>query len=283
MKVAFYLATGCSGCELSILDYAEVFEEILDFDVVWAPLFEDSRLEDLEKIDEIDVSFVEGGVSNEEQIRVVRTLRKKSKKLVALGTCASFGGVPGLINLNGDSFASIFGKVKPRTVYREESGELLTLPKVTRVKAIGEVVRVDAKVPGCPPTEGQIRESFKKEGMISSKLSVCSSCPRKPEKFEKFAKVKRSYNQTEKCFLNEGIICFGFSTFGDCKATCPKVGVPCRGCFGSEGDFGARVIDALAPLMSDEALRSLVEEYPNFEKILYAYTLPASVLKGRKK
>ena len=42
---------------------------------------------------------VTGGVRTEEHRKIAQEMRKKCKTLIALGSCACFGGVPALANL----------------------------------------------------------------------------------------------------------------------------------------------------------------------------------------
>lgn len=116
MKVAFYLASGCSGCQLSLLDLSERLLDVMsEVEIVWAaPLLKDSRYHQLSEMEDgsIDVAFVEGGIRLDDQEEVVRILRAKSRVLVALGICATSGGVPGLSNFHSkeEIFEAVYRK-----------------------------------------------------------------------------------------------------------------------------------------------------------------------------
>ena len=101
-KLAIYWAASCGGCEISILG---IDDKILDvakaFDIVFCPCIADGKVSDVEKMadGEIDVCLFNGGIRTSEQEYMARLLRQKSKVLVAFGSCASEGCIPGLANL----------------------------------------------------------------------------------------------------------------------------------------------------------------------------------------
>ena len=102
-KLAIYWAASCGGCEISIL---AIDEKILDvaaaFDIVMCPCIADGKVRDIEKMadKEIDLCLFNGGIRTSEQEYMAQLLRRKSKVLVAFGSCASEGCIPGLGNMN---------------------------------------------------------------------------------------------------------------------------------------------------------------------------------------
>ena len=101
-KFAIYWAGSCGGCEIAFLD---IREKILDVDkavdLVFCPCIMDTKYQDVEAMSngEIDVCLFNGVIRNEENLHLAELLRKKSKVLVAYGSCATEGCVPGLANL----------------------------------------------------------------------------------------------------------------------------------------------------------------------------------------
>ncbi len=290
IRIGFYLSTGCFGCEAAILD---MLPDLPDFKVVWAsPTMGDGKYDDIPKI---DVAIVEGCVRTSENEEIVKILREKSKIFVALGTCACFGGIPGLANLHSkdEIFEIVYkrtlttddGKYPQKTVLVDGKYEL-TLPEIYEdVKPLGEVVDVDIFVPGCPPSEENIRIMFDliergKKGWAYSGKSVCESCP---YKFEGGMECIERFFDVESCFISNNVLCFGPAT-SDCGALCTRVGVPCRGCFGPVKDVrdqGAKIIDFLSTIMSERAIEDLEKNYPNLAKMIYLYTLPSSIIRKR--
>src|SRR3974390_342777 len=102
-KLALYWAASCGGCEIAVL---AVNEKILDvaalFDIVFWPVAVDAKIHDVERMadGEIDVCLFNGAIRTSEQEYMAQLLRRKSKVLVAFGSCASEGCIPGLGNLN---------------------------------------------------------------------------------------------------------------------------------------------------------------------------------------
>ena len=102
-KLAIYWAASCGGCEISILGIdAKILDVAAAFDIVFCPCIADGKVRDVEKMDdgEIDVCLFNGGIRTSEQEYMAQLLRQKSKVLVAFGSCASEGCIPGLANLH---------------------------------------------------------------------------------------------------------------------------------------------------------------------------------------
>ena len=103
LKIAFYWAASCGGCEIAVLD---INEKILDVvqaaDIVFWPVALDVKYKDVEAMPDkfIDVCFFNGSIRTEEQEHMAKLLRQKAKTLVAFGSCAHEGCIPGLANLH---------------------------------------------------------------------------------------------------------------------------------------------------------------------------------------
>ena len=101
-KVAFYSAASCGGCEEAVINLDEDLLKVMDaVDIILWPAFFDFKSKDIEALEdgEIAVSFVSGAVRLSEQEEMVKLLRQKSQLVVAFGSCAHMGGIPGLGNL----------------------------------------------------------------------------------------------------------------------------------------------------------------------------------------
>ena len=102
-KFAMYWAASCGGCEIAVLN---THEKILDldanFEVVFWPVAMDAKYKDVEAMedDSILLTLFNGGIRNDENEHIAKLLRKKSKIMVAFGSCACEGCVPGLANLS---------------------------------------------------------------------------------------------------------------------------------------------------------------------------------------
>jgi len=313
-KFAIYWAASCGGCEIAFLD---IREKLLDVDkavdLIFCPCIMDTKYKDIEAMSdgEIDVCLFNGAIRNEENLHMAKLLRKKSKVLVAYGSCSSEGCIPGLANLtNRDEILKyVFEeapcldnpkKVLPKTKTKVKAGEL-TLPAMFEyVRTLGQVVDVDYKMPGCPPVADQIWAVI--EVILSGNLppkgsvigvnpkTVCDECSRtKDEK-----RIKEFFRphmikdiDPEKCLLEQGLICNGPATQAGCGALCPEVNLGCRGCYGpAEGiqDMGGKLAGAIASIIDSddpEEIEKIVDQIVDPVGTFYRFSLPSSLL-GRR-
>ena len=272
MKVVIDWLASCGGCDVSILDLdVKILDVIKEFEIVYWPVALDFKRKDLESLQDVDVAIVNGAVRTSEQEEELKLVRDKAKILIAYGSCACFGGIPGLGNQFSaedilkrayiETPSTTDGKI-PQTV-TNRNGIELTLPKfLDDVKPLDEVVEVDYYVPGCPPSRSTVEEMVDlllrlKRGekpekkVLASDKSLCYECPRFKE-FVRPPTINRPHEivaDYERCFLEQGIICLGFVTRGGCGARCIKANMPCRGCYGkipTAIDFGTEAITALS-------------------------------------
>ena len=270
--------SSCSGCEIAILNIGEDLVPLLTdhLDIVHAPVIMDhkyfgqcgdegSHLE----IPEAVVGIVTGGVSNEEHIEVLEEMRKKCKVLIALGSCATQGGIPAL--MNGQDSAVSFDEIFQTSstdegAQRPDDGvpELLD-----RTYALDEKVKIDLMLPGCPPNPAHIAEVITalledREPELPTK-SVCDTCPTKREGKGMVTTVKRYTENVEfdpekpisemRCLLEQGYLCMGPVTAAGCAKrgapSCIDARVPCRGCFGPVLPKGNQMLDMMNALASN--------------------------------
>lgn len=312
-KVAIYWLTACGGCDETIVDLNEAILQVASaVDIVLWPVAMDFKYASIRAMGkgEIALSIIHGSVRNSEQYEMARLLREKSQLVLAFGSCACFGGTPGLANFRSkdDILRWVYRDaptvVNPKAVQPQTEtvidGHRLTLPEFyDRVYPLNKVIEVDYYLPGCPPPSNLVASAI--SAVLEGKLPLrgatlaphkplCDSCPRnesKPLKIEIDA-VKRIHTieaDPDKCFLAQGIVCLGPATRSGCGETCIRVNTPCRGCFGGpEGvtDSGTKFISALAALLSaekeDEAQRA-VDTIPDLAGTCYRFTLPSVSIK----
>lgn len=314
LKLALYWAATCGGCEVAVLD---LNEKILDVaalaDIYLWPVAMDFKYKDAEAWPDkfIDVCLFNGAIRNSENEHMAHLLRQKSKVLVAFGSCACFGGIPGLANVA--NAAQVFSRVyketwstnnpngvQPQTSVAVPEGEL-TLPKFyDTVRSLGQVEDVDYFLPGCPPVPERIWEAV--QAIVSGNLppkgsvvgagnkTVCDECPRKKEekKVTGFVRPHLFQADPERCLLEQGIICCGPATRSGCEARCLKAWMPCRGCYGPTDnvtDQGAKMLSALASILDvdDEAkAKQIMAGVVDPLGVFYRFTLPTSLLERAK-
>ena len=101
-RLAIYWASACGGCEVSLLNIGEKILTLDDgFEIVFCPCLADFKLEDLKSYPDghIDLCLFNGAIHSTENREMAHLLRRKSRILVAFGSCAHEGCVPGLANL----------------------------------------------------------------------------------------------------------------------------------------------------------------------------------------
>jgi F420-non-reducing hydrogenase small subunit len=172
-KVAFYWNASCGGCEEAVVDLAEDILKVADaVEIVLWPVAMDFKRSDVEalKDGEIAVAFLNGGVRTSEQEDWAKLLRRKSGLVVAFGSCAHLGGVPGLANFYDREgvFRTAYHDVpsmesgssaEPQRKTKMPEGEL-ELPEVyDRVYALDQVIDVDYYLPGCAPPPDLIMDA----------------------------------------------------------------------------------------------------------------------------
>ncbi len=201
LKIGIFKLSSCDGCQANFFDlpslweYCEVVHWLLGG---WAGEPED-----------MDVAFVEGSVSIEEEAQKLRDIRERSQILVTIGACATSGGVQALRNF-GDLRS--FKEVYPNPEFIE------VLEKSTPVK---EHVRVDYEIFGCPINPRSL-ESFIKAILHNRRPEIpdyplCMEC-----------KLRGNI-----CVIDAyQIPCLGPVVRSGCGALCPSVKRGCYGCFG---------------------------------------------------
>jgi len=323
-KLSVYWAASCGGCEIAVTN---LHEKILDvdanFDFMFCPCLIDTKKSDIEALDdnEIAITLFNGAIRTSENEEMANLLRKKSQTFIAFGACSFEGCIPGLANLTTkeDIFDTCYfsspstvneEKVIPNTYTKVPEGELELPEYYERVKPLKEVVDVDYFIPGCPPEPKQIwdviefvlsGEPLPPKGSIlgAGNSSVCEECTKIKEE-KKISKFYRTYEiipDTEKCLLEQGIVCMGIATRSGCEALCPKVNMPCIGCYGPpEGvsDQGAKMISALGSVidigesqnLSESKIPAHIDEIistiPDLAGTFYKSSLANSLLKGKK-
>ena len=95
LRLAIAGLTACSGCQLSLLNCEKELPGLLEqFEFQFFPLASSPAL----LTGEYDAALVEGCVSMPHEISLLQELRRRSRHLIALGTCAAWGGVAALRN-----------------------------------------------------------------------------------------------------------------------------------------------------------------------------------------
>ncbi|HTO94862.1 MAG TPA: oxidoreductase [Bacteroidota bacterium] len=312
-KLALYWAASCGGCEIAVLD---IHEKILDvagaFDIVFWPVAMDFKYAAVRAMEEksIDLCLFNGSIRNSENAEIARLMRAKSKILVAFGSCALEGGIPGLANLTSrdaimkwvykesPSTVASDGDAYPRTHTAMPEGEIEIPELWDTVKALDQVVDVDYTIPGCPPQPNQIwavmehilsGRPLPPAGSIlgAGEKTCCEECDRerKEKKITKFYRPFEIEPEPGACLLDQGIVCMGPATRSGCGALCPKANVPCRGCYGpppNAPDQGAKMLSALSSVIDaheEKEIERILDQIADPMGTFYRFSLAHSILR----
>jgi F420-non-reducing hydrogenase small subunit len=319
LKFGFYWAASCGGCEIAVLDTNEkILDVVAHADILFWPVAMDTKYDDVRAMPDrhMDVVFFNGSVRNSEQKEIAELLRKKAKTLVAFGSCAQHGCIPGLANLHNrkEVFQTAYHNepslddsagTEPQTRFKTDEGEL-TLPEFfDHVFPLDQVVEVDYYLPGCPPPVPLILNAVTAifEGKLPAKGTVlapvkalCDECVRNKHVAKKMPDIKRTWEiqaDPEECFLEQGIICMGPATRAGCETRCINGNQPCTGCLGPTPevtDQGAKMISALGSIlkvdaekeMTEEETRALLDKVKDPVGTFYMYGLASAIINHRR-
>ena len=315
-KLAFYWAASCGGCEITVTELGMGLVAASDLvDIVFWPCAMDFKYSDVEAMDdkEIDLCFFNGGIRTDENEHLAKLLRAKSKVLVAFGSCAHEGCIPGLANLFDAE--SIMERVYVTVPSLDESAG--TLPQISsqvpegeitlpafqdHLRTLAQTVDVDYFMPGCPPVVDQVWNVFQAalDGKLPPKGSIigayaktnCDLCERqKGQSSARIQAFKRPHEvqlDPEQCFLAQGVICYGPVTRAGCGLPCVNGNMPCRGCYGPPDgvvDQGTKLISTLGALIDTddpEQIEAIMDSMVDVVGTCYRFSLADSVLNELK-
>jgi F420-non-reducing hydrogenase small subunit len=315
LKLAVYWASACGGCSVSVLDVHEkLFDVIAAADFVFWPLALDIKYKDVEEMPDnyIDVTLFNGAVRNSENEHMANLLRKKSKILVAYGSCSHLGGIPGLANFSTkeDIFRRVYEesestinteKTRPLSEYKVKEG-LLEIPVFYNdVRSLSQTVEVDYYIPGCPPQTERLLEVFgaivsgaelppKGSVIGAGSKAQCDECVRKKTENKRIKKFYRPWeisDDGETCFMEQGVICMGPATREGCGYRCIKGNAPCRGCYGPTPgvtDPGTKMMSAIASIIDEkepEEINRVIEDIVDPAGLFYRFSLPVSLIRRK--
>ena len=217
-KVGIFGLTGCAGDQLQILnceDHLLRLTERMDIvDWVMARSNNDHACR-------LDVAFVEGVVATERDLETLKEIRARASTLVALGTCAVWGGLPAMQN-------EVPRDVLQREVYHEKADFLDSVEALPAT----HFVPFEVTLPGCPIERHEFLQVVN-----ALLLGTRAELPLSPVCWE----CKMRENICRVIHFHE--VCCGSMTRAGCGARCPSHGVACSGCRGpvEEPNYDANI------------------------------------------
>jgi len=315
IKLAVYWAAACGGCCVSVLDLHEkLLDVVAAADLIFWPMVFDKKYKEIEEIPDnyFDITFFNGAVRNSENEHMAGLLRKKSRTLIAYGSCAHLGGIPGLANLSAskDILCRIYKEsestvnpenIRPLPEYDVKEGRLYLPVFYDDVKSLSQVVDVDYHIPGCPPQEERLLEVF--DAIISGaelppkgsiigagEKTQCDECERQKTENKHIKKFYRPWEIIDDgitCFMEQGILCMGPSTRAGCGYRCIKSNAPCQGCYGPPSDTpdpGAKMMSTIASIIDEvepEDISRVLEDFVDPAGLFYRFSLPVSMIRKK--
>lgn len=235
-RLGVFKFTSCDGCQLSLLNLEEELLAVVDlFEVAYFREATDKPLRGT-----FDLALVEGSVSTERQKEEILDIRERARYLIAIGACATSGGLQAL--RNWASLSSYKARVYPSP---QDVHALSTSTPMS------DHVYVDFELWGCPVSTSALSEvlvSFILERRPALRgYSVCMECKR----------------HGIPCLLvSKEEPCLGPVTRAGCEALCPALGKSCYGCFGPKDDANVESLLSRFRLMglSSEDCRALLDK-----------------------
>jgi F420-non-reducing hydrogenase small subunit len=314
-KIALYWCASCGGCEETVVDLAEdILGLVAAVDIVLWPVAMDFKYAAVRAMPDqsIAATLLNGAIRSTEQEEMARLLRRKSQLLIAYGSCAVSGGIPGLANqFSREQILKYVyeeaptvvneGKTRPQLKWQEQGREV-SLPQLHNVvRSLDQVVAVDYYIPGCPPTPKVTKAALgallegrlpARGSVLSPDIALCQECQRKDSKpvnlaFTEFKRTHQKLIDPEQCLLAQGIVCLGPATRSGCEAQCPSGNMPCTGCFGGTNrvkDQGAKILSSLCSNLApkeEEEIDQVLAGIPDPVGTFYRYGLAKSLLRRK--
>ena len=206
-RVGIFGLTGCAGDQLQILNCEDRLLELArDLDIVDWVMVKTANDHGCS----LDIAFVEGVVATERDLQTLKAVRERSRTLVAIGTCAVWGGLPAMRNSLPDAVFAEHGGSAPGSA-----------TDAREARPAADFVPFDVLLTGCPieRTEflGLVRALLAGTTPELPAMPVCWEC-------------KTREIACRVIFHHE--VCCGAMTRGGCGARCPQHGVACAGCRG---------------------------------------------------
>jgi coenzyme F420-reducing hydrogenase gamma subunit len=209
-KVGIFGLTGCAGDQLVVLNCEDELLQLVDLLDIRSFVMASS---DPDEETELDIALVEGAVVTDRDAELLQRIRKRSRLLIALGTCAVWGGIAA----HGEgNWALMLGQVY---------GDMAERYRASQARSLSECVKVDAAITGCPIEKHELIAALSQ--LLNGNLPVFAHYP---------VCTECKMRENECLLVSSNAFCVGPLTVAGCNARCPTLGVACIGCRGPAPD-----------------------------------------------
>jgi len=226
--LAIFSLTCCEGCQFELLSFYDHFNELLKFYDI-----RNFRLGQGENLPgPFDVALIEGSPDSGKQIDFLKEVRKKTKVLIAIGSCAHLGGIQSERN-----------RLPKKLINKDH------------VLSVPEVVKTDYILPGCPISHTELyrclMDIYWNKIFTLPDLGVCFEC-------------RQNEN---KCLIKNDKPCLGPISRAGCNSVCINAGEACFGCRGpiEQANF-PKMKEILGTMMDEEEIENWLTIYGDYEK-----------------
>jgi coenzyme F420-reducing hydrogenase gamma subunit len=243
-RVAVHKFSSCDGCQLAFLNLGEDLLALAER----VELVHFAEAGPLDPEAEVDIAFVEGSVSVPDDLERIRRIRRHSRVLVAIGACATSGGIQGLRN-GADAGQWV------TQIYSHPDA----IDSLEHSTPIATHVKVDFELWGCPVSGRQ---------MLAAVNALLLGVAPRDDADKVCAECKRLGHPC--VMVSRGVPCMGPVTRAGCGALCPGLGRDCYGCYGPAENANADALAAqfarlgLTPLAVVQRFQSINSQAPAF-------------------
>ncbi|MFZ5432476.1 MAG: methyl viologen-reducing hydrogenase [Calditrichota bacterium] len=287
IKLNLEWLSACAGCEVGIVDLHEKILDILSAaEIQRCPV-----LTDIKDYPPADIGIISGAIRNHHDREAALKMRQSCKKIIALGTCAVYGGIPGagLVHTREEILDSVY--IHNRTTRTETIPSVHVSQLETMVTPLDEVIPIDLYLPGCPPHAAFIMDALlalvEDRPPKACQEAICARCQREMVKTD-VREIKMNHDgkpDEQQCFLSQGYICLGSVTLDRCLAPCPNNGIMCSGCAGPtmqiltepNRDIRTEVADHMSKL-TEIPREDIIRWIERNSKTFYAYAMATRMI-----
>ena len=252
-RVAVHKFSSCDGCQLAFLNLGEGLLALAGR----VDLVHFAEAGPLAPGTEVDIAFVEGSVSTPDDLERIRHIRDHSRLLIAIGACATAGGIQGLRN-------GVFDAGWVTQIYQHPEA----IASLARSTPVAQHVKVDFELWGCPVSGPQ---------MLAAVNALLLGVAPRDDVDKVCSECKRAGHAC--VMVSRGIPCMGPVTRAGCDALCPGLGRDCYGCYGpAEAANTAALAEQFARLGLDAT--AITQRFQSINSQAPAFLAAAQAIRG---